>query len=178
MRAQEAVAIERNPWSLFPSYCADVPFANLVRWIYDWTAAIEVNMEVISSELRPIHIRPSNRDASDFKLDAIYFDIETADSLDTEETLTAGGVNRHLGREDWYSRSRYNRSYVRASSAKVLFFSRSTSFRCWHTNDIPPLVKERVKVINIEGEDDDEREAGLLWWFKHRLNDYDLDLIG
>ena len=177
VRAKKPSQLREIREVLFPSYCADVPFANLVRWIYDWTAVIEVNMEVAPSELRPIHIRPSNRDASDFKLDAIYFDIETADSLDTEET-----PERVVSIAIWDEKTDTHEvaTIVHTSERQVQRFCSSQEALhsvVEHTNDIPPLIAERVKVINIEGEDDDEREAGLLWWFKHRLEHYDRDLI-
>ena len=49
--------------------------------------------------------------------------------------------------------------------------------RVEHNNPIPPLVAERIHVHNIEGEDDTEREAGLLWWFQRMLEKYDPDVI-
>ena len=61
----------------FPHYCADVSWPNLVRWISGWSAVIEVDTEKFRSGqiLRPIEIKPSNHDISDFKLNALYYDI-------------------------------------------------------------------------------------------------------
>ena len=163
---------------LFPSYCADVPFANLVRWIYDWTAVIEVNTDVLHQpQIRPIHIRPSDEDPANFKLNPLYFDIETADSLDTENTPErVVSIAIYDQRTDTHECATIRHTSERQVK-RFLSSQEALHSVVEHENDIPPLNSDRIKVFNIEGDDDDEREAGLLWWFHHRLEHYDPDLI-
>jgi DNA polymerase elongation subunit (family B) len=166
---------------LFPSYCADVPFANAVRWIYDWTAVIEVDTAHISSSsksrIRPVHIRPSDADPSDFQLFGLYFDIETADSLDTE-TTPERVVSIAIYDE---KTDTHECATIRHTSERQVkrFLSNQEALHTVveHDEDIPPLNADRIHVINIEGADDDEREAGLLWWFKHRIEHYNPDVL-
>lgn len=163
---------------LFPSYCADVPFANLVRWIYDWTAVIEVNMDALANQrIRPVHIRPSDCDPSEFRLDALYFDIETADSLDTENTPErVVSIAIYDQRTDTHECATIRHTSQRQVQ-RFMGSQEALESVVEHEKPIPALEPSRVKVINIEGDDDDEREAGLLWWFQHRLEHYDPDLI-
>lgn len=179
IRSDKPSTIRENRDLFHPSYCADVPFANLVRWLYDWSAVIEVNTAALESPLsiRPVHIKPSDRDAADFKLNALYFDIETADSLDTELTpervvsiaIYDEATDTHEVATIRHTSQRQVKRFLASQEALHSVVE--------HDQPIPPLDAERIKVFNIEGSDDDEREAGLLWWFKHRIDHYDPDAI-
>jgi DNA polymerase elongation subunit (family B) len=163
----------------FPHYCADVSWPNLVRWISGWSAVIEVDTEKFRSGqiLRPIEIKPSNHDISDFKLNALYYDIETADSLDmdgTPEPIVSIAIydertDTHECATIRHTSERQVRRFMSSQEALQSVVE--------HDNPIPPLVAERIHVHNIEGEDDIEREAGLLWWFDRMLKKYDPDVI-
>ena len=163
----------------FPHYCADVSWPNLVRWISGWSAVIEVDTEKFRSGqiLRPIEIKPSNHDISDFKLNALYYDIETADSLDmdgTPEPIVSIAIydertDTHECATIRHTSERQVRRFMSSQEALQSVVE--------HDNPIPPLVAERIHVHNIEGEDDTEREAGLLWWFDRMLKKYDPDVI-
>jgi DNA polymerase elongation subunit (family B) len=163
----------------FPHYCADVSWPNLVRWICGWSAVIEVDTEKVRSGqvLRPIEIKPSNHDISDFKLNALYYDIETADSLDmdgTPEPIVSIAIydertDTHECATIRHTSERQVRRFMSSQEALQSVVE--------HDNPIPPLVAERIHVHNIEGEDDTEREAGLLWWFDRMLKKYDPDVI-
>jgi len=163
----------------FPHYCADVSWPNLVRWIAGWGAVIEVDTELLtkSTVLRPIEIHKSNHDISDFKLNALYYDIETADSLDmngTPEPIVSIAIydERTDTHECATIRHTSERQVRRFMASQVALESVVE-----HDNPIPPLVAERIHVHNIEGEDDIEREAGLLWWFERVIKKYDPDVI-
>ena len=164
----------------YPHYCSDVSWPNLVRWIAGWGAVIEVNTDKLKSSaeiLRPIHIKKSNHDLSEFKLNALYYDIETADSLDMEGTpepivsiaIYDEATDTHECATIRHTSERQVRRFM--SSQKAL------ESAVEHKNPIPPLVAERVHVHNMEGEDDIEREAALLHWFKRMLDKYDPDVI-
>lgn len=163
----------------FPHYCADVSWPNLARWIAGWSAVIEVDSEKFRSGqiLRPIEIKPSTNDISDFKLNALYYDIETADSLDMDGTpepivsiaIYDEATDTHECATIRHTSERQVRRFV--SSQKAL------ESVVEHDNPIPPLDGSRVHVHNIEGDDDIEREAGLLWWFDRMLKKYDPDVI-
>ena len=163
----------------FPHYCADVSWPNLVRWICGWSAVIELNTaDLLSGKiLRPVKIKPSTHDITDFKLDALYYDIETADSLDmdgTPEPIVSIAIydertDTHECATIRHTSERQVRRFMASQQALESVVE--------HKNPIPPLDAERIFVHNIEGEDDDEREAGLLWWFKRVLEKYDPDVI-
>ncbi len=164
--------------TMFPSYCADVPFANLVRWTYDWTAVIDVDTDALSNAtIRPTNIRPSEHDPADFSLNAMYFDIETADSLDTEDTpervvsiaIYDERTDTHECATIRHTSERQVRRFLSSQDALHSVVE--------HEQPIPPLAAERIHVVNIEGSDDDEREAGLLWWFKRRIEHFDPDVL-
>ena len=179
IRSQKPSTIRENRDLFYPHYCADVPFANLVRWLYDWSAVIEVDNNALkfNKPIRPLHIKPSDRDPADFELDAMYFDIETADSLDTELTPErVVSIAIYDERTDTHEVATIRHTSERQVK-RFLSSQAALHTAVEHDKPIPPLVADRIKVFNIEGADDDEREAGLLWWFQHRVEQYDPDVI-
>lgn len=163
----------------YPHYCADVNWPTLVRWICDIPAVIEVDTARLerSQPLRPVHIHRSDQDPADFKLNALYYDIETADSLDMDNTpepivsiaIYDEATDTHEIATIRHTSEKQVRRFLASSDALHTVVE--------HDVPIPPLEPSRVHVVNIPGEDDTERECGLLWWFKARLDHYDPDVI-
>ena len=160
----------------YPHYSADVPWRSLVRWLYGWTAVIDVDTSAKS--FRPIHIRPSETDASEFQLDVLWFDIETADSLDVdnapERVVSIAFVDSVTGIHEIGTTAPTSERMV----AKFLSSQEALESVVEHTAPIPPLDRDKIKVVNFDHADEDTREAALLWWFKQRVEELDRDLLG
>jgi DNA polymerase, archaea type len=163
----------------YPHYCADVPWATFVRWIAGWTSVIDANTALLNStrRFRPKDITPSEVDVGLFKLDTMYFDIETEDWLDTDDpqgrivsiAIYDDKTDRHVVATTAHTSERQVRRFLSSQEALHSVVE--------HDNDIPPLDAKKVHVINIEGEDADEREAGLMWWFKQTIEQFNPDTI-
>ena len=164
---------------LFPHYCADVSWPIMVRWIADWPAVISIPSDRLGSSrlLRSIHIRGSDRDPADFSLNALYYDIETADSLDMDGTpepiVSIAIYDERTGTHECATIRHTSEAQVK----RFLSSQKALHTVVEHDNPIPPLDPERIKVFNMDGSDDIERECALLWWFKHRIDHYDPDVI-
>ena len=164
---------------MFPHYCADVPWAKLVRWIYGWKSVIEIDDDCLSgSRIRPVHIHPSDVDPSDFTLDILWWDIETEDCLDLENPVgrvvsiaimdTATGIHE-IGTTCPTSERMVKRFLASQEALEGVVE---------HTQPIEPVPMEKVKLVNFDNTDPDTNEAALLWWFHHRVKELDRDLIG
>ena len=160
----------------YPHYCADVPWKSLVRWIYGWTAVIEVDSEAIKArKARSINIRPSELPADNFKLDTVWFDIETADSLDTENTdgrIVSIAFLRPDGAHEIGTTSKTSPRQVK----RFMQSAEALESVVEHTEPIPPVDGD-VITVNFDALDEDEREAGLLWWFRRRIEEIDPDVL-
>ena len=161
----------------FPHYSADVRWGTLVRWLYGWTAVIEVDRECLDDVVSHKKIRPSDCSADEFKLDLLYYDIETDDSIDMQNTPerivsiaiydTKTGV--HEVATTCPTSQRLVRRFIGSQEALESVVE--------HTKPIPPIDPAKVVVVNLDHDDPDTNEAALLWWFKHRVNHYDPDAI-
>lgn len=164
----------------YPHYSADVSWGTLVRWIYGWTSVVDINMDELASgrNLRPIHIRPSETDPTRFNLDIVWFDIETADSLDVdnapERVVSIAFVDSITGIHEVGTTSPTSQHQVR----RFLGSGKALESVVEHSSPIPPLDPEKVLVESFSHMDEDTNEAALLWWFKKRLEDLDRDLLG
>ena len=162
----------------YPHYSADVRWASLVRWIYGWPAAISVDSKKLDSTLRPVNIKPSDRNVADFKLDCLWFDIETEDCLDTKEPVgrvvsiaiadSVTGIHE-IGTTKPTSQRQVQR-FLSSSDALESIVE--------HTESIPALDIDKVRVTNFDHDDPDTNEAALLWWFRRRVLKLNRDLLG
>jgi DNA polymerase elongation subunit (family B) len=158
------------------TYCADVPWASLVRWIHGWGSVIEVNRKALDvGEATPIHIHDSKVHPDEFNLDVMWFDIETEDSLDTKETpgrIVSIALLRPDGTHEIGTTAPTSPRQVK----RFMQSQEALEGIVEHTQPIPPVVGD-VLVENFDAIDPDEREAALLWWFKTRLEQIDPDVI-
>lgn len=165
---------------LYPHYCADVGWPTLVRWIYGWTAVIEIDSDLLDRKtiIKPANIKPSEVEASEFDLSVVWFDIETEDSLDMENAperiVSIAIMDSVTGIHEVATTVPASERQVQRmlGSQKVLEDLVS------HDQPIPPIPANRVKVVSLDHSDPDTNEAALLWWFKERIESLDRDLIG
>lgn len=161
----------------YPHYCADVSFNQLCRWIYGWTTVIDVDSQALQGSYKctPKNISPSQENIDSFKLDVMWFDIETEDSLDTENT-DGRVVSIALLRPDG---AHEIGTTVPTSARQVKRFLQSQKALesvVEHTESIPG-VEGDVHVQNFDHVDPDTNEAALMWWFKQRIEQIDPDVI-
>ena len=179
IRVKKPSDVRRVRDFFYPHYSADVRWSSLVRWCYEWPAVIELDSDKLDSrDLRPIHIHPSEHNHGDFKLDCLWFDIETEDCLDTDEPIgrvvsiaisdSVTGVHE-IGTTKPTSQRQVQR-FLSSSAALESVVE--------HTEPIPSLDLERVAVESFDYDDPDTNEAALLWWFKRRVEALDRDLLG
>lgn len=164
---------------LYPHYSADVPWRSLVRWLYGWTSVIEVSRENLSKpRIRPVHISPSKVEASEFQLDCLWFDIETEDSLDIDNTpgrvVSIAILDSVTGIHEIATTSPTSERRVK----KFMSSQEALESIVEHTQPIPPIDADKVVLVNFDQPDDDEREAAMLWWFQRRVAELDRDLLG
>lgn len=164
---------------LYPHYSADVPWRSLVRWLYEWKSVIEVSSnDLRKTTLRPVHIKPSQVEASEFQLDCLWFDIETADSLDIENApervVSIAILDSVTGIHEIGTTSPTSERRVK----KFLSSQEALESIVEHTQPIPPVPADKVVVVNFDQADEDEREAAMLWWFSERVAKLDRDLLG
>ena len=164
---------------LYPHYSADVPWRSLVRWLYGWTSVIEVGDDDLrKSTLRPINIKPSKVEASEFQLDCLWFDIETEDSLDIDNTpgrvVSIAILDSVTGIHEIGTTAPTSERRVK----KFMSSQEALESIVEHTQPIPPVDADKVVLVNFDQPDEDEREASLLWWFKRRVEELDRDLLG
>lgn len=155
----------------YPHYSADVKWSSLVRWIHGWTAVIEVEETLDFKDLRPINIHPSDIPASDFKLDLLYFDIETADSLDTENTpepiVSIAIYNATTGVHEIGTICPTSERMVK----KFLSSQEALESVVEHENPIPPIDSDKVVLYNLESEED------LIKWFSDSIKKHNPDVL-
>jgi len=167
----------------FPHYCADAKWGSLVRWIYGWTAVVRVPLGSMTKAEDGSYvcshdkIKPSDKEVDDFTIDLLYYDIETADSLDMEnapERIVSIAIY------DEATDIHEIGTTVPCSTRMVKKFLASQEALesvVEHTNPIPPLDPDKIVVKCFDQEDEDEREAALLWWFNNRIKHYDPDAL-
>jgi DNA polymerase elongation subunit (family B) len=164
----------------YPHYSADVSWSSLVRWIYGWTAVVDIDTKQLSTgrNLRPIHIKSSKTDPTQFRLDVVWFDIETADSLDTENApervVSIAFVDSVTGIHEIGTTAPTSQHQVR----RFLGSQEALESIVEHTSPIPPIEPDKVRVESFSHLDPDTNEAALLWWFKQRIEELDRDLLG
>jgi DNA polymerase elongation subunit (family B) len=161
----------------FPHYSADVPWRSLVRWLYGWTAVIEVDNSKFNRVVSSDKIRSSEVSVADFKLDLLYYDIETDDSIDMENTperiVSIAIYDTKTGMHEVATTCPTSETMVK----RFLGSAEALESVVEHTQPIPPLMMNKVWVKNLDYEDDDTNEAALLWWFKDRIKHYNPDVI-
>ena len=169
----------------YPHYSSDVPWSSLARWTYGWKSVVDINSSLWEKILdkkdfiiKPHQIKTSSAFPDQFKLNTLWFDIETEDSLDVENAPervvsiaimdTVTGIHE-IG------------TCVPTSERQVARFLSSQEALesvVEHTKPIPPLDFDKVKVISFDHVDLDSREAALMHWFKQRVEELDRDLLG
>ena len=168
---------------LYPHYCADAKWGSLVRWLYGWTAVIKVPLKNLRSSadgsyvVTPKNIRPSDVSPDGFKLNLLYYDIETADSLDTENAperivsiaIYDEATDTHKVGTTVPTPTRLVKKFLSSQEALESVVE--------HTNPIPPLDFDKVEVAVFDDDDEDERERKLMWWFDNELKTLDPDVI-
>ena len=164
----------------YPHYSADVAWRSLVRWIYDWTAVIDVDEAALKgpNNLRPLHITPSETDYSEFTLDVLWFDIETEDSLDMKTSpkrvVSIAILDSVTGIHEIGTTCPTSERQVQ----RFLASQEALESIVEHTAPIPPIPTDKVVVKSFSFDDPDTNEAALLWWFKERVEALDRDLLG
>lgn len=169
----------RSPWEsrdvrdiLYPHYSADVRWGSLVRWIYGWTAVVDVDLSL--KEHRPVHLTASETPASDFSLDLLYFDIETADSLDVdnapEAVVSIALYDAVTGTHEIATTAPTSERLVK----RFLSSQEALESVVEHDQPIPPLDADLVKVVNLHGDDSEEQ---LLRWWDEAIARYNPDVL-
>tara|TARA_B100001939_G_scaffold128063_1_gene110957 strand:- start:16405 stop:19026 length:2622 start_codon:yes stop_codon:yes gene_type:complete len=167
----------------FPHYCADAKWGSLVRWWYSWTAVIRVPLgnlrkaEDGSYVVSYKDIHSSVTTVDDFDLDLLYYDIETADSLDMEnapEPIVSIAIY-----DEKTDTHEIGTTVPTATNLVKRFLGSQEALESVveHTEPIPPLDPAKVVVKVFDDEDEEERERQLMWWFNDRIKHYDPDVI-
>ena len=163
--------------SITPHYAADARWSSLVRWIHGWEAVIEVDLTKDLANLRPVNIHPSEVPASDFNPSLLYFDIETADSLDTENApepvVSIAIYDSVSGVHEIATTSPTSERLVK----RFLGSQEALESVVEHENPIPPIDPDKVVVVNFDHPNLLEREARLLDWWADALKRYDPDVL-
>ena len=161
----------------YPHYAADAKWSSVVRWLYGWEAVIEVDMSKDLDNLRPVNIHHSEVPASDFTLDLLYFDIETADSLDMENApepvVSIALFDVKTGMHEIATTAPTSERLVKRFMASQEALESVVE----HENPIPPVSKDKVTVINFDDPDLIQREADLFNWWVDALKRYDPDVL-
>jgi DNA polymerase elongation subunit (family B) len=182
---KELMSVEcTTPWAIrkvrdhyYPHYAADAKWASLVRWTYGWEAVISVDDKHDWSDLRPVHLYKSETPASSFSPSLLYFDIETADSLDMENSpepvvsiaLYDGRTGVHEIATTAHTSERLVKRFMASQEALEDVVE--------HDQPIPPIDRDKVVLVNCEGDTLAEREVALLNWWHDALKRYDPDVI-
>ena len=178
VRVQQPSQIYEIRDFFYPHYSADVSWRSLVRWIYGWEAVVEINKDNLNRTLRPREIKSSDVDSSRFELNVLWFDIETADSLDTkdapERVVSIAIMDSVTGIHEIGTTSPTSQRQVQ----RFLSSQEALESVVEHTKPIPPVEMNKVKVQNFDHSDPDTNEAALLWWFKQRVEELNRDLLG
>ena len=178
VRVQQPSQIYEIRDFFYPHYSADVSWRSLVRWIYGWEAVVEINKDNLNRTLRPREIKSSDVDSSRFELNVLWFDIETADSLDTkdapERVVSIAIMDSVTGIHEIGTTSPTSQRQVQ----RFLSSQEALESVVEHTKSIPPVEMNKVKVQNFDHSDPDTNEAALLWWFKQRVEELNRDLLG
>jgi DNA polymerase elongation subunit (family B) len=167
----------RSPWDardvrdlLYPHYSADVRWSSLVRWIYGWSAVVDVDLSL--KEHRPVHLTPSDTPASDFTLDLLYFDIETMDSLDVENApepvVSIALYDSRTGVHEIATTAETSERLVK----RFLGSQEALESVVEHDQPIPPLDPDLVRVVNLHND-----EEGLLKWWDEAIARYNPDAL-
>lgn len=161
----------------YPHYAADAKWSSVVRWLYGWEAVIEVDTSKDLDNLRPVNIHHSEVPASDFTLDLLYFDIETADSLDMENApepvVSIAIFDVKTGMHEIATTAPTSERLVKRFMASQEALESVVE----HENPIPPVSKDKVKVINLDDPDPIQRETDLFKWWVSVLKRYDPDVL-
>ena len=161
----------------YPHYSADARWASLVRWIHGWEAVVEVDLTKDLTNLRPVNIHPSEVPASDFNPSLLYFDIETADSLDMENSpepvVSIAIYDSVSGVHEIATTSPTSERLVK----RFLGSQEALESVVEHENPIPPIDPDKVVVVNFDHPNLLEREARLLDWWADALKRYDPDVL-
>ena len=169
--------------SLYPTYCADYPYADMCRFIYGWESVIEVDEERLKQHrIRPIHIHKSEHHFTEFPLKVMGFDIETADSLDMKDTPEPV-VSIAISEKDYTADGSETKQYEICSIVKtserlvkrILSSQSALEGFVEHDCPIPPVDADLIRVRSVHDEDDPE--CALFWWFKLKLDEIDPDVI-
>ena len=161
----------------YPHYAADAKWSSLVRWIHGWEAVIEVDLTKDLQTLRPVNIHTSKVPSSDFTIDLLYFDIETADSLDMENSpepiVSIAIFDVKTGVHEIATTSHTSERLVK----RFLASKKALEEVVEHDRPIPPVSPDKVKVFNMAGDSLEEREVSLMNWWADCLKRYDPDAI-
>lgn len=161
----------------YPHYSADAKWSSLVRWIHGWEAVIEVDLSKDLNNLRPIHIAHSDVPASDFTPSLLYFDIETADSLDMENSpepvVSIALYDSITGVHEIATTAHTSERLVKRFMANQNALEEVVE----HDQPIPPIDRDKVILVNCEGDTLEEREVSLLNWWYDALKRYNPDAI-
>ena len=161
----------------YPHYAADAKWSSLVRWIHGWEAVIEVDMSKDLTMLRPVNIHTSEVPASDFSPSLLYFDIETADSLDMENTpepvVSIALYDATTGVHEIATTAPTSERLVK----RFLGSSEALESVVEHENPIPAINPEKVVVVNFDTPSLAQREVDLLNWWHDAVMRYNPDVL-
>ena len=161
----------------YPHYSADARWASLVRWIHGWEAVVEVDLTKDLTNLRPVNIHPSEVPASDFNPSLLYFDIETADSLDMENSpepvVSIAIYDSVSGVHEIATTAPTSERLVK----RFLGSQEALESVVEHTSPIPAINPEKVVLVNFDTPDLLQREVDLLNWWANAIQRYDPDVL-